>query len=279
MSSAATGTSVSYLWRDGALAPVPDGAVAEAAIAVADSFLVQGGSALALDLHRDRFAGSVRAELGERPEGRGLGGSADLDGFWSAALAAIPRTGDWFPRLELQRDGASPALVLRLRPAPARSASVTLISHEGADPRIRPRVKGPDLAALGRVRSAAARRGAGEVAILSPEGFVVEGAYSALLWWRGGTLCAPPDDLDRVDSVTARTVLTVAAALETPVLREPATPAELDGLEIWALSSLHGIRIVTGWIDGPRPAEQPGRLRAWRARLGKLSRPLATVDG
>jgi len=69
-------------------------------------------------------------------------------------------------------------------------------------------------------------------------------------------------------------VLTVAAALGIEVLREPVTPADLDGLEIWALSSLHGIRIVTRWIDGPQPAEQPGRLRSWRARLGKLSRPL-----
>ena len=113
---------------------------------------------------------------------------------------------------------------------------------------------------------------------LDQEGFVVEGAYSALLWWRGDTLCAPPLEFDRVDSVTARTVLAVATALGVEVLREAVTPAELDGLEIWSLNALHGIRIVTRWIDGPEPAEQPGRLRAWRARLGKLSRPLDTVE-
>lgn len=275
MSSAATPTSVSYLWCDGELDQVDNDAFAEATIEAADSWLVHDGTALALDLHRTRFAGSVRDELRERP-GPDLD-RHDLDAFWAAAITAIPRTGDWFPRIELQRDGGVPLLVLRVRSAPARTESVTIISHQGDDPRTRPRVKGPDLAALGRVRSQATHLGASEVALLSPEGFVVEGAYSALLWWRGDTLCAPPDDLDRVDSVTARTVLAVATALGIEVLREPVAPAELEGLEIWALSSLHGIRIVTRWIDGPQPAEQPGRLRAWRARLGKLSRPLDTV--
>jgi len=272
MSSAAPPASVSYLWRDGALEGVDNDTFAETTIAVADSWLVHDGRALALDLHLARFAGSVRDELDKRPDLNleRLG----FDAFWNAAIAAIPRTGDWFPRIELQPDDGVLVLVLRLRGAPARSESVTIISHEGADPRTRARVKGPDLAALGRVRSDASKHGAGEVVILSAQGFVVEGAYSALLWWRGETLCAPPDDLDRVDSVTARAVLTVAAALGIEVLREPVTPADLDGLEIWALSSLHGIRIVTRWIDGPQPAEQPGRLRSWRARLGKLSRPL-----
>lgn len=273
MSSAAPPTPGSYLWRDGRLAVIDHDAFPDATIEVADSWLVHDGSALAVDLHRARFAGSVRGELGERP-GHGPE-RLDVDAFVAAAIAALPRTGGWFPRIELHRGSA---LVLRLRTAPTRSDSVVIISHDGGDPRTRPRVKGPDLAALGSIRTDAARHGAGEVAILSPEGFVVEGAYSALLWWRGDTLCAPPLEFDRVDSVTARTVLAVATALGVEVLREAVTPAELDGLEIWSLNALHGIRIVTRWIDGPEPAEQPGRLRAWRARLGKLSRPLDTVE-
>jgi len=275
MSSAAPPTPVSYLWRDGVLNAVDNDAFADATIEVADSWLVHDGTALALDLHRARFAGSLRDELGERTTADL--DTLDFDAFWAAVIEVIPRSGDWFPLIELHRDSGAPVLVLRLRSAPARSESVIIISHRGDDPRTRPRVKGPDLASLGAVRSHVTHLGAGEVAILSPEGFIVEGAYSALLWWRGDTLCAPPDDLDRVDSVTARTVLTVAAALGIEVLNEPATPADLDGLEIWALSSLHGIRIVTRWIDGPQTAERPGRLRAWRARLGKLSRPLDTV--
>ena len=48
--------------------------------------------------------------------------------------------------------------------------------------------------------------------------------------------------------------------------------AELDGTELWALSALHGIRIVTRWVDGPELAEKPGRLATWSARLDSLRR-------
>jgi len=58
------------------------------------------------------------------------------------------------------------------------------------------------------------------------------------------------------------------------VRREVAPLADLDGAEVWALNALHGIRIVTRWVDGPGVAEQPGRLAAWRARLDALRRPL-----
>ena len=51
-------------------------------------------------------------------------------------------------------------------------------------------------------------------------------------------------------------------------------PEELDGLEVWALNALHGIRIVTSWIDGPATAEEPGRLATWQARLDALRKPL-----
>jgi hypothetical protein len=40
------------------------------------------------------------------------------------------------------------------------------------------------------------------------------------------------------------------------------------------LNALHGIRIVTAWVDGPATAEQPGRLATWRARLDALRKPL-----
>ena len=57
--------------------------------------------------------------------------------------------------------------------------------------------------------------------------------------------------------------------------REPALPAPLPG-GAGPRDRLHGIRIVTGWIDGPAPAEEPGRLALWRGRLDRLRRP---VDG
>ncbi len=241
----------------------------DTAILVADSWLVTGGMARGIDIHRARFAAAIPAHLRE---------TLRLDAFWAAAMAMVPQHGEWFPRVELRRGHDTPVLLFRQRGAPARSRSVVLATHYGADPRTVPSVKGPDLEAMAELRTIAQRRGAGEAVILSPDGFVVEGAYSALVWWRADDLCAPPPELDRVDSVTAKTLLTLACALGVKVRSELALPDDLDGAEVWALSALHGIRVVTGWVDGPNTAEEPGRAELWRRRLYKLSRPLGTLD-
>lgn len=233
----------------------------DARIAVADSWLVTAGTALALDLHRSRF----------------LAVATGAEEFWDAAIALVPPTGDWFPRVELQLRGDGEQLVFRLRSAPELTRSLRLATHRGPDPRSSPLTKGPDTDALLAVRTAAQLRGADEAVILSPEGYVVEGAYSALLWWRGEILCAPSLDLERVASVTARSVIALATALGVEVYYESVSPAELDGVELWALSALQGIRIVTEWGDGPAMAELPGRLASWRGRLDRLRRPVPTA--
>jgi branched-subunit amino acid aminotransferase/4-amino-4-deoxychorismate lyase len=122
-----------------------------------------------------------------------------------------------------------------------------------------------------RVRTSVQRLGA-EEAILLHDGYVVEGAYSALIWWRGSILCYPADELERIDSVTARSILALATALGVETFAEAVTPPELDGVELWSLSALNGARIVTRWVDGPALAELPGRLDLWRKRLGALTR-------
>ncbi|MHC5795949.1 aminotransferase class IV [Lacisediminihabitans sp. FW035] len=251
-----------HRWHDGGLVPLDYCDMADTTIAAADSWLVSDGSTLALDLHRQRFFEAADGLID------------DLDRFWSASIAAIPRTGDWFPRVEVQLRSGAALAVLRLRTAPELTRSVRLATHHGADPRSAPRTKGPDTAVLLRIRTEAQAAGADEAVILSPDGFVIECAYSAILWWRGDVLCAPSAELDRVDSVTARSTITLATALGIEVYYESVVPAELDGCEIWALSALHGIRIVTEWIDGPATAELPGRLATWRARLERLRRPL-----
>jgi branched-subunit amino acid aminotransferase/4-amino-4-deoxychorismate lyase len=161
-----------------------------------------------------------------------------------------------------------------LRSAPERSRSAVLASWTGRDPRTAPTVKGPDLDAMMRIRTSVQPLGATEAVILSTGGFVVEGAYSALLWWRGSILCGPPAEFPRIDSVTARSVLTVAAALGIDTHEEAVTPAELDGTEVWVLSALHGIRIATAWVNGPDLAELPGRLDTWRGRMDALRRAI-----
>lgn len=255
-----------HRWHEGALHLLEYCDMTDTTIAAADSWLVGDGAVLALELHRQRFFAAVLAT--------GRVTTPDLTAFWAAAMDAIPAAGLWFPRVELQRRGDGSLLVFRLRSAPELTRSVRLANHPGPDPRRSPTIKGPDTQALLRARTDAQRRGADESVILSAEGFIVEGAYSALLWWRGDVLCAPSIELDRIDSVTARSVIALATALGIDVYHESVTPAELDGCEIWALSALHGIRIVTAWIDGPAPAEQPGRLSTWRARLERLRRAI-----
>jgi len=258
MSTPIAPTSAVYRWHDDALQLLDYCDMADTTVEAADSWLVSDGSTLALDLHRSRF-------LAAAP------GGAE---FWDAAIAAIPREGDWFPRVELQSRSGAPLFVLRLRSAPKLTRSVVVATHAGPDPRTRPTVKGPDLESMLRIRTAVQPLGAEEAVILSPDGYVVEGAYSAIVWWRGAILCAPSADLQRIDSVTARSLLGMAAALGVETYEESVTPAELDGCEVWALSALHGARIVTKWVDGPEMAALPGRLDLWRTRLAVLRRPL-----
>ena len=261
------GTNVSFGWRPDLLELEGTSSSDDAAIEVADSWLVDDGRTRALDLHRARFLASIPA-----PERAAL----RVDAFWRAALALIPRTGRFFPRVELTAPGGSRRLLFRLRSAPPVSTSVTAITHLGADPRSRPAVKGPDLAALAAVRGWARRSGAEEAVITTADGYVVEGATTGLLWWRGATLCSPLPEFERVDSVTARSTLTLATALGTPIRYEAVRPPDLEGLEVWAVNALHGIRAITAWIDGPRPRPQPHRLATWNSRLDALTQPLVS---
>jgi branched-subunit amino acid aminotransferase/4-amino-4-deoxychorismate lyase len=289
-------TATILRWHDGRLEtvahddPAPEGdttgaspgAAPDAAqLVVADSWLVDDGRARALDVHRDRFTSSVVEALAAR--GVGPADSPDVDAFWAAAIARLPRTDRWFPRVELVSAGvtdptraSSTELRLRLRAAPPAAASVVLATASH-DPRTRPLVKGPDLAALGRVRDEARSRGADEAVVLSGDGHVVDGAWSSVVWWRGDALCLPADDLPRLPGVTVRTLATLAAVMGVDVLHEHARPDELDGFELWTTSALHGIRIATDWVDGPSPAEEPGRLALWRSRLEALRRPLPSA--
>jgi len=258
MSSPTPVTADIYRWTGHSLDLLDYCDLSDTSIAAADSWLVENGRTLALDLHRARFLEHAPAATD----------------FWDASIAAIPRDGDWFPRVELHTNGR---MLFRLRSAPTRTRSVTLATHHGPDPRTSPTAKGPDLDAMRRLRTAAQALGADEAVILSPDGYVVEGSYSALLWWRGAILCFPPAEFERVPSITARSLIGLAVALGIETLEEAVTPAELDGTEVWALNALQGPRIVTGWVDGPGMAELPGRIAQWRLRLGALAHPLPEV--
>ena len=277
-----------WRWHHGRLEKSEESLQPDARILAADSWLVTAGRVRALELHRERFAAACAVQFADdasHDHGRPLPekrlAPAELRSFWAAILKVIPPDGNWFPKVEWRQQPGTKStfgeFVFSLRTAPARSRSVVVRSHRGSDPRTLPRVKGPDLVALGHARAEAQVYGADEAIILAPEGFVVEGAYSALVWWQGNELCVPAAQLARIDSITNKTLVTLAQALGVSVQEELARPADLVGREVWALSALHGIRIVTSWVDGPALAEQPGRLATWRASLDRLAHPIAAL--
>jgi branched-subunit amino acid aminotransferase/4-amino-4-deoxychorismate lyase len=256
-------------WADGELRVRDDCELVETELLAADSFLVQDGRVLALGLHRGRFAESAREQ--------GFASERELEAFWEAGLAALPGEGAWFPRFEVVRARDALRLRFRLRPAPPLTSSVIVATADG-DPRRSPHLKGPDIDALSALRQRVQRRGAQEAVILDG-GHVSDGTSTALLWWRGDALFAPPLSLPRVDSVAARTVRGIAAALGVPVEEEAVRPAELGGAVLWAVNALHGIRAVTAWVDGPALAQDAARTEAWRARFAALAREVPGVRG
>src|SRR5664279_1226974 len=169
-------------WQRGMLEARDDCDVAPAAILAADSWLVSEGTVLALGLHRARFFDAV-AEVAERHGRTAEVDALDVEGFWDAAISGIPRHGEWFPRVELRVQHDAAQLLVRMRPAPERSRSLTLATFRGRDPRTEPWIKGPDLEAMTRLRTEAQQHGADEAVLLSANGFVAEGSTTALAWW------------------------------------------------------------------------------------------------
>jgi branched-subunit amino acid aminotransferase/4-amino-4-deoxychorismate lyase len=237
-----------YRFNGSALAPLEIDS--NVSLYVADSWLTVDGSTVALERHFARFTASADAQGLVRP----------VDNFLAACRAAIPMTGAWFPRLELTVRGE---LQLAVRPAPARTSDVVLWSAPD-DPRTEPAIKGPDLAALEELRATARIAGASEAVITSPEGFVVDGATTCLVWWRDGSLVVPAASLTRVNSVTVSVLRDIAAALSITVTEELATVADLAGLEVWAVNALHGIRPALSWVDGPSLSVNVNRVEQWR---------------
>ncbi|MBP2329687.1 branched-subunit amino acid aminotransferase/4-amino-4-deoxychorismate lyase [Kibdelosporangium banguiense] len=232
---------------------------------VADSWLVLDGAVRAMQRHVDRFTRSCLA--------LGVVTTVELQEFWSAAVAGLPRSGAWFPRAELVASG----LQLRMRPAPVRGDSVQVWVPDKPDRRIHPDRKGPDIEALGQLRKEAEHHGAQEALLMTPDGVVVEASSSSVLWWEDDVLCAPPEGIPALPGITATLVWELAVELGIPTDRRARRPAELSGKEVWLLNALHGVRLVTGWAEdaitpgaGTRFSEWRERVEQSRVRLGGL---------
>ena len=225
---------------------------------VADSFLVANGKVRGIELHRGRFVGSCAAA------------GVDASGFWDDQVRRLPGFGRWFPRFELRTSGE---LAVQLRPAPPSGGRVRVVVHEGPDPRTAPRVKGPDLELLGKLKEAAAHR-ADEILLLDQDGAVLEAAYSAIAWWEDDTVCFPPSDRPLLPSVTAALLRQVAATRGIEVAERACTPADLQSYEVWLLNALHGIRPIHAWADSAIDPLPNSRSTTWQHHLTALAKPL-----
>ena len=248
-----------FRFQNGSLSLVSD-PTGEASLAVADSWLVEEGRSLGANAHFERFSDWVRQSSTVSDD--------EISAFISAVRSKIPVEGKWFPRLELHSETEAPnQLFLRLRESPELQKTITLWTYPETDPRTNPKIKGPDLSLCQQMRRRAAIHGADEAVLLNSEGFVAEGALSSLIWWRDDVLCAPGDNIAWLPSVTRDLVLATANQMGKKIRFEAARPADLVGLEIWALSSLHGIRAVTEWVNLGGPVGKPEHYEAFQKRL------------
>ncbi|MFF7732711.1 MULTISPECIES: aminotransferase class IV [unclassified Streptomyces] len=231
---------------------------------VADSWLLREGRVRAYARHRERFSRSCGECGGPEP--------VRLAAFWRDVTAALPRSGVWFPRVELA--AGSLELRLLLRPAPPLGTGVRLWAAGQSDPRSVPRRKGPDLDTLARVRRRAAGEGAEEAVLIAPSGTVLESATAGVLWWEDDTLCLPPSRLPVLPSVTAGLVRERALRLGLRIAHRERTVAGLDGREVWLVNALHGIRPVTGWAGRQLRVPEAERAGEWREWLDGMMEPL-----
>ncbi|MGW4909624.1 aminotransferase class IV [Streptomyces sp. NPDC004270] len=248
------------------LRPVGNVGDAGGPLLVADSWLVRDGRVRGLGRHRERFLRSC-GECGGPPSYR-------LREFWQDMTAALPRTGEWFPRVELTPHHVR----LRLRHAPPLGSGIEVWAVGRPDPRTVPRRKGPDLDILAGVRGRAVEAGAQEAVLVGPSGVVLETATASVLWWEQDTLCLPPPRLPLLPGVTVALIRERATRCGIRVAHRERTLAQLDGHEVWLVNALHGIRPVTRWVGGPTGAGPAVRAPEWRKWLdGEAMRPLPEV--
>ncbi|GGL57051.1 aminotransferase class IV [Planomonospora parontospora] len=246
------------VWTRAGLSAAPDRRPDDPA--VVDSWLVGEGRVRDLALHGRRFLHACAAAVPELP-------AAEIRRFLDAVRHWLPPRGRWFPRIEAYA-GAEPRLALWPRPAPEPGpAEVALWIPPEPDPRLWPAVKGPDLRVLAGLRERARAVGADDALLHDQGGTVLETAHSALVWWRGGTLCLPDADLPVLPSITRDHLERLAGCWRCPVRRERVSLAELPELEAWTLNALHGLRPVRAWTDADgrsTPAKVSARAAEWQ---------------
>ncbi len=246
-----------YRWNGSELIDVTG--APEIPLYVADSFLLADGQIVAWEKHVARFSQSAQAQGLVRP----------VDDFLQAVTSALPKEGQYFPRIDLTERGE---LELRLRPAPSLRHTLSVITATH-DPRMEPAIKGPDIPALGEIQQWASSLGADDAVILDSNGHIVDGTTTCLVWSRGDDFFTPPQSALRVASTTVSVFQDMTEDSGIRWHESSASPAELERHSLYALNALHGIQAVTTWIDGPH-LEPDTRVDSWRSAYQQRARPV-----
>lgn len=238
----------------------------EEKLLVADSWLITNGCVRALHLHRQRFFSSC-IELAECDPWM-------LSDFWNAAIETLPKTGSWFPRIELAGNLSCPVFQIRIRPAPAIHSTIRLIDYKGKDFRKLPRHKGPDLMKLISARNQIVEQGADEAILTSSKGFLLEGLTTSIAWWEGSTLCTTSPSRRVLPGVTSQLLRVIAEQEKIPFAHRFRKPDDLNGFDVWAVNALHGIRRVVDWEKSPFQTSSHIDIDFWRQKLDKFTKPV-----
>ena len=223
---------------------------------VADSFRVRGSAGSAevrgYDLHLKRFLRSVEEVVSSREYQLSDSTSPSLPtqevaAFLRDATTRINYFGEGFPRFELWDHGAQDPgdleLKLSLRSLPVLRDTIHLQSVR-LDSLVRPHLKGPNIGFFSGLNCELQA----EALRVDADGYIVEGATTAIVWWsehRG--FIAPREK--RVASVAEALVQRIATGHGAPLEEQRIAPEDLLTKEVWAVNALHGLRRVSS-IDG-----------------------------
>jgi len=238
-------------------------------VLAADSFVVDAGLIIGFPRHRERFfAACVDA---------GVDDSAAFYDFVDRSLLWFPREGRWFPRLDLVSDGEQNWYRYHHRIAPAAQDTARL-AVASQDTRQVPWRKGPDLERMAQLRMNVSDV-ADEAVILSPDGVIIEGAYSSIMVIDAeeGDFSITPPKYPRIESITEQLVCELVRDEHFDVTKRAHTMRELEGKEVWVLSALHGIRVASEIVGGPTVSVNMQRREEFQNRLREYEYPLDGV--
>ncbi len=196
------------------------------------TFMMRDGRVANLDAHLDR----LRSETAHNP------------GAVEEVRAKLREAGHGIYRPHIQVERTS--LTVTLPPAIMPREEVVVDAEGILDQRRRPTRKGPDFGWQIRQLNMLRHSGSDAGLLIDDRGMVISGIFSAILFLKDGTanISAHPR---AAESITLNAALEMLTEAGVSVVEHPEgfTMPQLRGNETWLLSSVEGVRKVTGWLE------------------------------